>query len=195
MCVVTACAGSAIILRALGESRRDSLADGARGAYWFALSALVGAALVGAVIEGDRWVALHSGEISAWFIATFNWSDVTVLFRLESWLSLWLRWVAIPAAMLAAAASLLQNGVKALGCSRWLRAAWRWQTLAVATMAFVALIALPWRFADWQPATARPIWLEPGIAGVRLSLVGLALVLGTAIIVMSAAQATANRRV
>jgi len=28
-------------------------------------------------LRGDAWVTAHSGEVSAWFIARFDWADVS----------------------------------------------------------------------------------------------------------------------
>ncbi len=187
--VVVAVAGSATMLLSLGESRRTSLLLGARRAHWLVLAGLGGALLTWAILRGDDWVARHSGEISAWFIATLNWADVTPLFRAEGYLSAWLRWVVIPAGVLTAVASVLRDGGPALVSSRWIRAAWRWQTLAVTTAAFLILIALPWRLAAWQPATPLSTSIEPVLVGLRLSLVAIAMALGAATFVLTTAQA------
>jgi hypothetical protein len=191
MVLVAAIAGNAAVLLALGESRRTSLMTGVRRAHWFIVAALAVVLVVWAIRRGDGWIARYSGEISAWFIATFNWADITPLFRAEMYVSRWLRWVVIPAAALAAVAGVLQNGIRAIASLAWIKAAWRWQTLAAATGAYLLLIELPWRLAFWKPSPLPPTWVEPALAGLRLLVVGIAMMLGAAIIVVTTAQAAA----
>ncbi|MEQ1758012.1 MAG: hypothetical protein ABL986_06805 [Vicinamibacterales bacterium] len=185
---VAAVIGSAAILRVLGQPRRSSLVQGARRAHWFLLAALCGAALGWVVLRADAWVGGHSGEISAWFIATLNWSDVTRLFDIERWLSAWLRWVVIPLAMLSAVAAVLEGGAGHLFSSRWLHRAWGWRSIAAGTLAFLVLIELPWRFAYWRPETGLPVSVEPAVAGARLALIALASILGAAVLLVTAAR-------
>lgn len=190
MILVMAIGASATVLFVLGESRRTSLALGARRLHWFVITAMVAAVLTWAVLQADAWVTRHSGEISAWFIATLNWSDVSPLLRAESYLSLWLRWVVIPSGMIAALASVLTSGGHALASASWMRAAWRWQTLALATGAFVVLILLPWNVVAWRPEAAPPVSMDAILAGLRLSVVGAAMAVGAAIMLSTAARAT-----
>jgi hypothetical protein len=190
--ILTAIVGNAVLLLAVGESRAVSIGRGMRRAHWFVIAAAVLLAAVWAITRGDNWIAQYSGEISAWFIATFNWSNVTPLFRVETYVSRWLRWVVLPAAMLTAVASILLNGARALASTLWIRAAWRWQTLAIATSAFVLLMDLPWRLATWQPVNLPPTWIQPALAGFRLLVVAVAMVLGAAIVVVTTAKATAD---
>jgi hypothetical protein len=192
MIVLIAIVGNAVLLLAIGESRAASIRRGIRRAHWFAIAAAVLVAAVWAIMRGDNWISQYSGEISAWFITTFNWSNITPLFRVEAYVSRWLRWVVLPAAMLTAVASILLNGARALASSAWIRAAWRWQTLAIATLAFVVLMDLPWRLATWQPGNLPPTWIQPAFAGLRLLVVAVAMVLGAAIVVVTTAKATAD---
>jgi hypothetical protein len=194
MVIVIAVAGSATLLLALGESRGASVRHGVRGAHWFAIAAALVVIAASAIMRGDNWIARYSGEISAWFIIKFNWANVTPLFRIETYVSRWLRWVLVPAAALTAVASVLLSGTRALASTNWIRAAWRWQTLTVATAAYVFLIDLPWRLATWQPPGLPPTWVQPALAGARLLVVAIAAVLGGAIIVMATAHASASVR-
>jgi len=187
--VVAAVGGSAAVLLAQGESRKGSLTKAARRPHWFLLATLSGALLVRLILRGDAWIARYSGEISAWFIATFNLADVTSLFVAEAYVSLWLRWVVIPVGALAAVASALQYGAGAVVSSRWIRAACRWQSLAATTGAFVLLIALPWRMTTWQPSRVTPVWMDPALAGLRLLIVGIVMLVGAAIVVLITARA------
>ena len=104
---------------------------------WSLLLSVPIAALIVGVLQVDAWVARHSGEISAWFIARFGWADITLLFRAYSYVSAWVRWLLLPVAGIAAMAAVLHQGRKGVVTSRWLAAAWHWRTLLVATLAFV----------------------------------------------------------
>ncbi len=190
MILVVAIGASATVLFVLGQSRGSSIAAGARRAYWFVTIAVAAAALVWAVFQLDAWVMRHAGEISAWFIATFNLPDVSLLFRAESYLSLWLRWVVIPSGLIAALASALTKGGHALVSTTWMRAAWRWQTLAMATGAFLLLIVLPWYVVAWRPTMGVPVSMQALVAGIRLLATGVAMAVGAAIMLSTAARAT-----
>jgi hypothetical protein len=176
------------VLLALGGSLNESVRSGARRIGWFLVAAVPVALLVWAIMLGDAWVARRSGEISAWFIAQLGWADITPLFTAQSYVSIWLRWVLLPVAALAALASFLQRDAAVR--RRWLRATWHWRTLLVATLAFVLLVALPWRAAFWQPQGLPPTWIEPTVAGIRLAFVATLTALGFAIIVVTTAMQT-----
>jgi hypothetical protein len=184
----------AVVLRVLGTGRREALATGAARVHWFILTAASAALLIWGVLRLDAWVSLHQGEITAWFIATFDWSDVSPLFTAERYASVWLRWVVIPSGMIAALASVLRAGGQALVAARWVRAAWRWQTLVVTTSAFALLVALPWNLSTRRPPLPVPLSLEAWAAGGRLLLIGALMALGAAIMLDAAARATADGR-
>ena len=139
-------------------------------------------------MRGDQWIAQKSGEISAWFIAQFGWSDITPLFRAQSYLSIWLRWVLLPITALTALASLLSGG--SLAPRAWLGRAWHWRTLLVATLAFIVLVALPWQAAFWTQEKLPPTWVQPTLAGLRLGAIAISMGLGVAIMVLVATRAT-----
>jgi hypothetical protein len=46
----------------------------------------------------EEWIAVHNGEISAWFIATAGWADVRWMFTAVAWIGAWVRAVFAPLA-------------------------------------------------------------------------------------------------
>ncbi len=188
MVIVCGVVVNAAVLLANGVSFGASVTTGVRRIVWFLAAALPAAILIWAVLRADDWVARHSGEISAWFIARFGWSDVSALFRTQEYLSIWLRWVLLPVTALAALAAMLKVGSAA--SRHWLRAAWHWRPLLIATIAFVVLIALPWRAASWRPQNLPASWVEPAFAGLRLGLIAIATATGASVMLVAASGRT-----
>jgi hypothetical protein len=177
------------VLSAHCASFGTALVAGARGIGWFlvAMAPLVAGWWV--IGRGDDWIARHQSEIQAWFIARFDWADITRLLQAELWVSRWLRWAVLPMASLSLLSALLIRSRP----SGWLRHASHWRTLLVATAVFVLLFALPWQLTRWRPELP-PTWVEPAIAGLRLGLVFLFGLLGAAVmIIASAGSAPAAR--
>ncbi|HXG89900.1 MAG TPA: hypothetical protein VNJ02_16350 [Vicinamibacterales bacterium] len=168
---------------AAGDAFAPSIRRAPRGLPWFAAALAIVALGWWAVLRGDAWVAAHQGEISAWFIAQLNWSDVSRLFWADAWLSRWLRWVAIPLTAL----SLLAGWLRAGAGAGWWRRVWNIRAIAVSTLVFLVLFALPLQLVDWRPAMP-PNWMEPTIAAARLGVVALCLALGAAVLVMLASR-------
>lgn len=157
------------------------------GSHWFVMAAIP--VILAWVLTrlGDGWMTRHSGEISAWFIATFGWADVTALFRIELWVSRWLRWVVFPVASISLLSALLGRGFAGLGDFRWLTRAWSWRTLSLATVAFLALLTLPWQMTMWRPSLP-PTWVEATVAGLRLGIAAILIAVGCALIVSIATR-------
>lgn len=170
---------------AIRTSASADLARAVQGAPWIVVAAVPLAAVWWGVGRADQWIAAHSGEIAAWFIATMGLSDVSWLMRGLAWLSLWLRAIVAPLLAVSLFAALLGVGRFALGRTGWIRQALRWRTLVAATIAYALLIALPMRAAYWRPTGLPPTWVEPALAGVRLLVIGLVASVGAALIVMA----------
>lgn len=180
------------ILRALGMRLRAGLRPAARGVAWFVIAAVV--VLLGwmAVLRGDAWIAAHSGEISAWFIAQFDWADISALFRAAAWVSIWIRWVILPVAAIAALASVLSNGARGLWSTRWLPRVFHWRALPLSTVLFVLLVALPWQATGWRPKLP-PTWVELAVAVARLGAIAILITIGWSLIIDSTARAVSTR--
>lgn len=161
------------------------------GAPWIVVAAIPAVMLWWIVTRADTWIAAHSGEIAAWFIASLGWADVSWLMRALEWLSLWLRAVVAPLLLLSLFTSLLFIGGRALASVGWVGRALRIGTLIVATLAVALLVLLPMQAAYWQIPGLPPTWVEPALAGLRLLLIGLVMTIGWAIVVAMVAEAPA----
>ncbi len=125
----------------------------------------------------------HSGEINAWFIARFGWADISALMTRGS--------VGSPLAAAGSSSRLPPSRCSPRFCTtalaawavRWLRRAWHWRTLAMATIVFVLFFVLPWRLTTWRPAVP-PTWVEPTVAGLRLFAAVLLWSFGAALLVL-----------
>jgi hypothetical protein len=158
------------------------------GAPWIVVAAIPAVLLWWIVTRADAWIAAHSGEIAAWFIASLGWADVSWLMRALEWISLWLRAVVAPLLMLSLFAALLVDGARALRGLGWIGRALRLTTLIVSTIAIALLVLLPMQAAYWQMPGLPPTWVEPALAGLRLLLIGLVMTLGWAIVVAMVAE-------
>jgi hypothetical protein len=188
MLAIAALVANVAVLLALGKSFRESLPMGGRRVGWFVVTAAPVALLTWAIQGSEGWVAHKSGEISAWFIARFGWANPTPFFTVHNYLSVWLRWVALPVTAIALLSATLQHGTRGVMSSGWMRAAWHWRTLAIGTLAFVLLIALPWQAARWSQDRLPATWVQPAAAAARLSLIVLSVAIGTAIMIYATAR-------
>jgi hypothetical protein len=180
--VLTALVVNAAVLIGGGASIGGSIAKGLRGTLWFILTLIpLGIAWWG-LTAGQAWVVEHSGEINAWFIARFGWADIGALMTAEAWAVRWLGWVVVPLAAVSLLAALLHDGARGVG-GPWLRRAWHWRTLAMATIVLVLFFVLPWRLTTWRPAVP-PTWVEPTVAGLRLFAAVLLWSFGAALLVL-----------
>ena len=171
---------------AAGTPLAASVAAAANGVHWVVVAAVPALLLWWAIVRADRWVVDHAGEINAWFIARYGWSDISSLFRAEVWVSRWLRWSLIPLIALALAGALLDGGVPGVA-GRWRRALGL-RSLAIAVLAFIVLVALPLPLITWRPQLP-PTWLEPAAAAARLGAVAILWIAGAALLVLLAAPA------
>ncbi len=184
------------VLLSLGEPLRPSLPAGIRRLHWFLLAAVPVAAAGWALGRADDWVIAHSGEITAWLIARFDWADTAWLFTAQRYLSLWLRAVVVPAAALAALAALLRSsGIKA--ALRTGVSAWRWRTLLLLTTAFAVAALVITRFAYVTGYVRRlpPTWVQPLAAAVSLAVAAGVLIGLAALVVVTAARPPAKHPV
>jgi hypothetical protein len=165
---------------------RDAVVRGVLAFVPALLVVLAGWFVVGGAI--DR-LTLRNGEVSAWFLATFDWQDVRPLIRAAVIFGEWLRWIAIPFAAL-------------LGLGRAIAGAWRpasiyaWQPrasaavrlLLVTAVAAVTLWAPVTYGLYWMPRGLPPTWIEPAVAAVKLATIALVGAVGLSVIVGLAAR-------
>lgn len=137
----------------------------------------------------DTWVALRSGEINAWFIARLGWDDVSWLFTAIRWFTIWLRWVVSALLALSLMAAVVAGGWRAASGTTWVRRALHPRALALSTVWFVALIALPWTYlVPWRPRWIPPTSVELVFIMVKLALSAVLIALGAALIAREASR-------
>ena len=176
----------AVLATRRGALTRATLGDALRGMPSFVL-ALVPAAVLWWVAAGAAaWAEAHAGEISAWFIATFGWADVTWLFPASAWALAWVRWIVGPVLSLSLLAALLGHGASGLAPARWCAPVWHWRVLGLATTWALLLVALPWQAAVWRPIGVPPTWIEPALAAARLAAVALVMTVGLVLVIRAA---------
>jgi hypothetical protein len=186
--VLTAGCVSGAVLLSTGAPFSRVIGRAFSGIHWFVLAALPVLLTWWAVALADSWVGQHAGEINAWFIAAWGWADVSWVMGAHLWVSRWIRWVLMPLAALSLLAALLQNGAAGARDRGWIRRAWHWRTLVLATVVFGLLLALPWQLAEWRP-NLPPTWVQPAVALVRLGTVVVLWSVGAALLIRLAATA------
>lgn len=121
------------------------------------------------------WLAAHSGEISAWFIATLNWADVTGLLRGVWMASEWLRWIVVPFAALV----WFSDAVG--GDWRPTRRSASIVRLLLVTAIAVATIWAPLSYGlYWRPGGTG--WIEPAAAVLKFGVMALVAAVGLSLI-------------
>ena len=138
------------------------------------------------VLRGDAWVAAHSGEISAWFIGRFGWSDVSWLFRTIEWISQWLRWVVAPFIGLVWWRSIMVRGWKPTGAL--VRESVHPAGVLAATVTVAVLVWAPWtQLAPGHPRGVTPGTTELVFAGAKLGIVAVLSAVGWSLVARAAA--------
>jgi len=140
--------------------------------------------------RGLAWLAAHDGEISAWFIATLDWSDVRPLLTGTRLALEWVRGILVPFAALVWLGHLLAHGWHPLlDRASLVRALSPWRLAAVTAIA-VATIWAPLTYATyWTPRGLPPTWVEPAVAIVKFSAMALLAAIGLSLITRLAAPA------
>lgn len=124
----------------------------------------------------------RTGEITAWFIAKFNWTRTNWVHRLIPLLINGFRYVlgvSIAVSLLAAAT---MDGVGAIFRPRWLMRALSPVSLVIITVSIAALIWLPWQYVYWRPAAIPANVVEVLFNGIKLGAIGLLAHLGWALV-------------
>ena len=156
----------------------------------------VPAAVPGALVVFAVWwlvgsatdrVTIYSGQLNAWFIASFGWDDVSWLFTGTTWLAAWLKWVVAPMLALSLMASVLVAGWRTLTGMRWVTRALAPLSLGIATIAFGVLIAAPWTYlTPWRPEGLPATSIELAFIIAKLSVTALLRASGLALIIRQA---------
>ena len=170
--------------------------DGLSASHLRTTIAGVPAAIPGALVVFAVWwlvgratdsVTIYSGQINAWFIASFGWDDVSWLFTGIAWFSVWLKWVVAPMLALSLMASVLVAGWRTLTGMRWVTRALAPLSLGIATIAFGVLIAAPWTYlTPWRPEGLPATSIELAFIIAKLSVTALLMASGLALIIRQA---------
>ena len=125
-------------------------------------------------LRAETWMTMREGQVSAWFIARFGWADVTWLFRGVHYVALWFRWVVSFMLALSLMSGFVTSGARALAQGAWLRRALHPRALLLASLYFIVLIALPWKYVvPWRPAGLPPTSVEFAFIAAKLSLAAI----------------------
>lgn len=171
----------AILMWSNGPSR-----SALRRALWRA-PAVVPAVLIVVAIwwlvsHAETWVALRSGQINAWFIARFGWDDMSWLFTGIRYGAMWIRWVMAALLAVWVMATLVHGFKFRLSVMR----------VALATLWFAVLIALPWAYlVPWRPAWLPPTNVELAFSIVKLAVAAGLLATGAALVIREASPRSA----
>jgi hypothetical protein len=139
----------------------------------------------------ETWVGMYSGQISAWFIATLGWSDISWLFRAIRYTAMWLRWIIASMLALSLMAGFVAVGARAMTQAAWLRRALRPRSLVLCTLLFIVLIALPWKYiVPWRPHTLPATAIELAFITLKLSTAAVMAAVAVALIIREASGET-----
>lgn len=150
------------------------------GAGWWASTSL------------DASWTRHAGEIDAWLMFRFGWTDTSWLHRAVDILLVLVRWVIGPSMGLALLASGARGGVRAIARWTWIRAALSRRQLGSLGLAWLVLVVLPLKAIYWRPDTWPPIALEPFFVAAKLGLILLATHVGWTVALHETARSTTD---
>jgi hypothetical protein len=178
--------GTVLLAWYSGRVTLPVLVGALRGLPAFLPPALVVAAVWWLVLRADAWLLATSGEISAWFIAQFDWSDVGWLFQTLAWVSLWLRWVVAPFVALVWWRTILVRGWKPTVAI--VRESLHPVRVLAATAIVGVLVWVPWtQLVPWRPRGVPTGTMELVFVGAKLALVAVLSALGWSLVARTAA--------
>jgi hypothetical protein len=131
---------------------------------------------------GSIWGG-HRGEIDAWLMAQFAWTNTGGLHTGVGWLFTFLRFLGWSLAI-AFAAAFTAAGFRGIRTARWIRDALSLRRLLVLAGILVVFFWMPWQAVNWRPAWLAPNWQETMFIATKLggiyllANIGCALMLG-----------------
>jgi hypothetical protein len=138
--------------------------------------------------RAEGWFTFRSGPISAWFIARLGWDDIAWLVTAVAYAADWFRWVVAGLLALSLMAGFVGVGWRAVMQPAWMIRALHPRAVLFATVWFVLLIAVPWRYlVPWRPEGLPPTSAEFAFIAVKL---GAAAILGAAGVALIAYEAS-----
>lgn len=131
------------------------------------------------------WYEAHTGELDAWFIATFDTANTALVHGSIRALLFAGCWILGVSCALAVSSALLLRGTPAgLGPTDWLQRAIAPRQLAVVGGIVVLCFVVPFRALDWRPRVSQG--LELTIVGLKLFAIYLVAQLGCALLLLVA---------
>lgn len=142
--------------------------------------------------QGLTWLDARAGEIAAWFIVQFDWSDVSWPLSGVHGIAETVRWVVVPFGALVWHGQLVRRGMRPLVDPAVLtRAASPLRLLTVGAVAILTIWA-PLRYGlYWMPAGLPPSWIEPAVAAAKFA--GMAVIAAAGVAVIAALAARPSR--
>jgi hypothetical protein len=132
-------------------------------------------AWAGGLWDGSR------GEIDAWLMAQFGWSDTGWLHTAFRWLLVLVRFLSLSLAV-SLAWAVASSGFAGVGRAGWLRDAVSFRRLLTLAGILVVFFWLPWRAVSWRPTWLTPNWQETTFVAVKLGILYLLANLGWALV-------------
>lgn len=141
-------------------------------------------------LRAETWFVMRTGPINAWFIAQFGWSDVSWLFRGVHYVAMWFRWIFAPMLALSLMSGFVLAGSRSMTQAAWVRRALRPRSLIFASLLFIVMIALPWKYiVPWRPDSLPPTSVELAFIAIKLSLTSIMAALAIALMIREASGA------
>lgn len=163
---------AALLGRREGASMVSAAAGGLRRSVWIVPPAALFVVVWYLTGRAEAWLGAHRGEIDAWFLARWGWTDMSGLHTALGWAVRAVRWVLGGSMATAWLAAFVTAGAGAFASTAWLKHAVHWRTLLVVAGALLLGVWVPWRFVvDWRPASLPVSWVQPAFAAVKLGIV------------------------
>ncbi len=172
----------------MGQAARRGL----RAAPIVVAAAVVFAAVWMLTAHAGVWLDLHSGEIDAWILATFESSRTAWVHRALDAILFVVRYVvgvSLAVALLSAGA---RAGWRAVGRLRWVRAGLSRRQLGLVAAAMILFVFLPLGAVYWHPPTIPANAVELLFVAVKLGTIYLLAQIGWALVLWAGARETAS---
>lgn len=177
-----------------GRTFREALRDGVRAVPAFVLALIVFASVWWIGGRVDAWHTAHSGEIDAWFIATFNDPNAHWPHRVLEVLVFVIRAIVGVSLGVGLLFARLEGGWPAVARLRWVGAGLSRDQVMLVAIAVTLFVAAPWHFAMWRPEKMPVSWVQPAFAAAKLTLIFVSTTVGWGLCLLAGARnASASR--
>jgi hypothetical protein len=160
--------GTGLLVRSREATWVGSIATAARRAALVVMPLIILAAVWWATSAVNLSAENRSGEMDAWIIAKTGVTKTSWLHAAIGWVIAFVRYTIGLSCGLALLGALMRDGIRGAASTAWLKRSFGWVQLAVISVCLLAGFWLPWKAADWRPASLPPTWAEPAFATVKL---------------------------